>query len=193
MLAVPTQHPAVLFTVVTLVFWLSALVSGSPFVTAGRISSRTLWALVAVVPVIVASIQLKSATRELRVPVRAERVAFLYAYGFTATDRNAFWMGRHAIGVVDKEQPFFSWTAEGPHLTEPVRVRLWRNQQLIADLEVSRDRPVTRIMAVPSRARMFSLEAAVTGSLPGDRVLRITPQWLPGVPPGTPSEQIVPE
>ena len=101
-------------------------------------------------------------------------------------------MARRAVAVVPPQHAFFSWTAEGPHLTEPVRVRLWRSQRLIGDFEVSRGQPVTRIIAVPSGAKLFSFEGAITGPLPDNRGLKITGQWLREVPAGTPAEIVVP-
>jgi hypothetical protein len=193
LVAVPTQQPAVWFTVLTLVFWLSALVSRSPLLATGQISSRRIWTIVMVVPLLVAADQFRSATGDLRVPVRAARIGFPYAYGFTAPDGdNVPWMGRRAVAVVPPQHAFFSWTAEGPYLTEPVRVRLWRSQRLIGDFEVSRSQPVTRIIAVPRGDKLFSLEGAITGPLPENRGLKITGQWLREVPPGTPPEIVVP-
>ena len=193
LLAVPTQQPAVWFTVLTVVFWLSALVRGSAPIATGHITSRSIWTIVVVVPLLVAAGQFHNATGDLRVPVRAARVGFPYAYGFTAPDGdNVPWMARRAVAVVPPQHAFFSWTAEGPHLTEPVRVRLWRSQRLIGDFEVSRGQPVTRIIAVPSGAKLFSLEGAITGPLPHNRGLKITGQWLREVPAGTPAEIVVP-
>jgi hypothetical protein len=193
LLAVPTQQPAVWITVLTVVYWLSALVSASPMISTGHTPSRWMWTIVVVVPLLVAAGQFQSATGDLRVPVRAARVGFPFAYGFTSPDGdNVPWMSRRAVAVVPPQDAFLSWTAEGPHLTEPIRVRLWRSQQLIGDFEVSRGQPVTRIIAVPSGARLFSFEGVITGPLPNNRGLKITPQWLREVPPGTPAEIVVP-
>jgi len=193
LLAVPTQQPAVWFTVLTVVYWLSALVSHSPLIATGQISSRSIWIVVAIVPLLVAADQLRSATGDMRVPVRAARVGFQYAYGFSApAGENVRWMGRRAVAVVPPPHAFFSWTAEGPDQNEPVRVRLWRSQRLIGDFEVSRGQSVTRIIAVPPGASLFSFEGAITGPLPNNRGLKITPQWLREVPPGAPAEIVVP-
>jgi hypothetical protein len=193
LVAVPTQHPALWLTVVTVVFWLSALVARSPLVAAGQVQSRWIWIAIAAVPLAVGAGQLQSATTDLRVPVRAARSGFPYAYGFTAPDGdNIPWMGRRAIVVIPVQHAFFSWSAEGPHLTEPVRVRLWRGQAQIGEVEVTRTQPVTRIIAVPSGAKLFTLEAAITGTLPQGRGLKITGRWLREIPPGTPPEVVVP-
>jgi hypothetical protein len=101
-------------------------------------------------------------------------------------------MGRRAIVVIPVQHAYFSWTAEGPHLVDPVRVRLWRGQTPIGEVEVSRTQPVTRIIAVPSGAKLFTLEAAITGTLPAGRGLKITGQWLREIPPGTPADSVIP-
>lgn len=193
LVAVPTQHPALWLTVVTVVFWLSALIARSPLVLAGRISSRWIWLAIVSLAFLIVAGQLRSATTDLRVPVRAVRTGFPYAYGFTAPDGdNVPWMGRRAIVVIPVQHAFFSWTAEGPHLTEPVRVRLWRGQTQIGEVEVTSSQPATRIIAVPSGAKLFTLEAAITGTLPQGRGLKITGQWLREVPPGTPPDGVIP-
>jgi hypothetical protein len=71
-------------------------------------------------------------------------------------------------------------------------VRLWRGQAQIGEVEVTRTQPVTRIIAVPSGAKLFTLEAAITGTLPQGRGLKITGRWLREIPPGTPPEVVVP-
>ena len=63
----------------------------------------------------------------------------------------------------------------------------------IGEVEVTRTRPATRIIAVPSGAKLFTLEAAITGTLPQGRGLKITGQWLREVPPGTPPDSVVTE
>ena len=191
LVAVPTQHPALSLTVLTIVFWLSALASRSALMTIADLP-RWAWIGIFTVPLLVAAGQLQSATTDLRVPVRAVRAGFPYAYGFTALDgENVPWMGRRAIVVIPVQHAFFSWTAEGPHLVDPVRVRLWRGQVPIGEVEVTRTRPATRIIAVPSGAKLFTLEAAITGTLPQGRGLKITGQWLREVPPGTPPDSVV--
>ena len=86
LVAVPTQHPALWLTVVTVVFWLSALVARSHLVAAGQVQSRWIWIAIAALPLAVGAGQLQSATTDLRVPVRAARSGFPYAYGFTTPD-----------------------------------------------------------------------------------------------------------
>jgi O-antigen ligase len=192
LVAVPTQHPALWLTVLTVVFWLSAMTSQSVLVSTGE-GLRWVWTGVVALPLVVAAGQLQTATTDLRVPVRAVRAGFPYAYGFTAPDGDKVpWMGRRAIVVIPVQHAYFSWTAEGPHLVDPVRVRLWRGQTPIGEVEVSRTQPVTRIIAVPSGAKLFTLEAAITGTLPAGRGLKITGQWLREIPPGTPADSVIP-
>ncbi|MGH9175716.1 MAG: O-antigen ligase family protein, partial [Vicinamibacterales bacterium] len=108
LLGVATQHPALWLTFVTVLYWLGALVNRAA-VPGSAWSGRAVWAGILILPLLVAAGQLRSATGDLRVPVRATRIGFPYAYGFSAPDgANVPWTGRHAVAVLRAEHAFFA-------------------------------------------------------------------------------------
>ncbi len=193
LLAVPTQHPALWLTFVTLVYWMGALVDLPSTAPRPAWRDRAVWAGVLIVPIVVAAGQLRSARDELRVPMRAVRVGFPYAYGFTAPDNDSVpWTGRHAVAVLRAEHAYFALTATPPKLDTPVRLRLWRGHELIADHELSGGEPVTRIIGLPAGQKFLMVESDVSALSPDGRGLKMVGQWLREVPPDAHPDTIVP-
>lgn len=190
---VATQHPALLFTFVTMIYWFGSLVE-VPLTVAPRLRpARAVWGTVVLLSLVVAAGQWRSATGDLRVPSRALRLGFLYGYGFSAPDGdNVPWTGRHAVVVMRAEHAYFAVTADAPRLAHPVRVRLWRGAQLITDVDSSGLEPITRIIAVPAGQRFLMLETEVSETRPDGRGLRLAGRWLREVPADARPETVVP-
>lgn len=193
-----TQHPALLITFVTLLYWLGALVEGGPASPLPSVASRLAWVVVLVIAAVVAAGQWQSAHGNLRVPVRALRVGFPYAYGFSAAENDAAlgpvrFTGSYAVGVLRAEHAYFDLTAwpSADAASAPVQVRMWRGDQLIADAE-STGTPVRRIIAVPTGQRflMVAMEASRTSS--EGRGLKISGRWIRELPGDATPDIVVP-
>ena len=192
LVGVPTQHPALLLTVATVLYWLGALVD-RPNITTATALQRVAWVAAFVLPLVVIGGQWQSATGELRVPHRALRFGFPYAYGFTAYENDGVpWTGRHAVAVQFARHVYFALTVDPSYIGQPVRIRLWREDDLIADIESSGREPITRIIALPAGRRFLMLELDLSRIAADGRGLRITSEWLREVPPGTPEGLVVP-
>lgn len=190
LVGVKTQHPALWLTLVSIVYWLWALVHRVAEPGAAEGSSRAVWAAVLLLPLLVAAGQGWSAVTDLRVPVRAARIGFPYAYGFSAPDGdNVPWTGAHAVAVLRAEHAWFALTATPARAEGPVRVQLWRGQAPIADVEASSAMPVRRFIAVPAGQRFLMLESRVSAVAPDGRGLRMVGEWVREAPadaaPGT--------
>ena len=192
LVGLPTQHPAMLMTVATMLYWLGALVDRPRIATIATFQ-RVAWAAAFVLPLAVVSGQWRSATGELRVPHRALRLGFPFAYGFTAYETDSVpWTGRHAVAVQFAQHAYFSMTADPSYIGQPVRIRLWREDHLIADVESSGREPIARIIGVPAGRRFLMLEFDVSKVAADGRGLRITSEWLREVPSGAPKAIVVP-
>ena len=192
LVGVPTQHPALLLTVATLLYWLGALIDRSTIATATTLQ-RAAWAAAFVLPLVVIGGQWRSATGDLRVPHRALRLGFPYAYGFTAYEAdNVPWSGRHAVAVLFAQHAYFALTADPSHIGQPVRVRMWRENDSIVDVESDGQKPIVRIIRVPEGRRFLMLEIEISRVAPDGRGLRLTSEWLREVPPQTPPALVVP-
>ena len=193
LLGVVTQHPALWLTFVSVLYWMGALVDQSALAAGRAWSGRAVWAGILILPLVVAAGQLRSATGDLRVPVRATRIGFPYAYGFSAPDGdNVPWTGRHAVAVLHAEHAYFALTATPPRLENPIRVRLWRGQELIADEESSNGEPLVRIIGLPPGQKFLMVESDVSALSPDGRGLKMVGQWLREVPATARPDTVVP-
>lgn len=195
LVGLPTQHPALLLTVATVLYWLGALVDLPKITTLTTATAwqRTAWVAAFVLPLAVIAGQWQSATGELRVPHRALRFGFPYAYGFTAYESDGIpWSGGHAVAVQFARHAYFALTVDPSYIGQPARIRLWREDDLIADIESSGRERITRIIALPKDRRFLMLELDVSRVAADGRGLRITSEWLREVPPGTPEGLVVP-
>jgi O-antigen ligase len=190
---VATQHPALWLTFVTLLYWIGALVDRSAVMAAPAWSGRAVWAGVFILPILVATGQTVSAIGDLRVPTRAARIGFPYAYGFSAPDPDGVpWAGRHAVAVLRAEHAYFALTATPPVLDRPVRVRLWRGEELIADVEASGGEPVVRIIGVPAGKAFLMVESEVSALSPDGRGMKMVGRWLREIPADARPATVVP-
>ena len=187
---VPTQHPAMWLTFVTVLYWVGALVDQPRLAAAAVWSGGAVWAGVFILPALVAAGQTVSAIGDLRVPTRATRFGFPYAYGFFAPDADGVpWTRSHAVAVLHAPHAYFALTATPPALDKPVRVRLWRGADLVADVESTGGEPVVRFIGVPAGQSFLMVESDVSALSADGRGLKMVGQWLREVPadarPGT--------
>lgn len=193
LVGVPTQHPAIWITFTTLLYWLGALSRSStdpaPLALQPR---RAIAAAALVVAAIVGAGQAWSAAHDLRVPHRARRIGFPYAYGFSAPDGDGVpWMASHAVAVLGVQHAYFAIAADAPDLPGTARLRLWRDGRLILDEEITRDAAVTRVLRIPGEQTFVMVEGELSGAGPAGRGVRFNGRWLRELPPGTAPHEIV--
>jgi hypothetical protein len=199
LLGVATQHPALFLTFTTLLYWFGALLDAPVPVTDARRVAPAMWVAVVAIAIVAAAGQWMSATGDLRVPLRALRWGFPYAYGFSAAEPDAAlgpvrWTTHRAVGVVRAEHAYFAITASTPHAsaTNPVRVRLWRGIERVIDVESRNSEPLTWLVRVPDGQRFLMIESDVTPVAADGRGLKMAGRWLREIPPGTPPESVIP-
>jgi O-antigen ligase len=199
LLGLTTQHPALWLTFATLLYWLGALVDPAPAAMRPAWLARAGWAAACAIGVLVAAGQWRSATGDLRVPTRAVRVGFPYAYGFSTPETDAAlgpvrWTGRHAVGVVRAEHAYFAVTVT-PHpqaVETPARIRVWRGTQVVADVVANGPEAITRILRVPDGARFLMVETDISRSSSDGRGLKVAARWLREAPPDAAPGTVVP-
>jgi hypothetical protein len=191
LLGVATQHPALFLTFTTLLYWFGALLEMPTPVTGPRRVAPAVWMALVAIAVVAAAGQLMSAKGDLRVPLRALRWGFPYAYGFSAAEPDTQlgpvrWTTRRAVGVVRAEHAYFAITASTPHAdaTNPVQVRLWRGTERIADVESRSSEPLTWLVRVPDGQRFLMIETEVTPVASDGTGLKMSGRWLREIPPG---------
>jgi hypothetical protein len=184
-LGVPTQHPALWLTFVTLVFFLLALVSPWPFLDVRTAVARPAWTAVWGVAVLCAALQWQAADGPLRVAVRAQRFGFPYAYGFSAPlPASGFdqlrWTGRRAVAVLPvqaRRLELQMWALHPDIAAAPVRVRVTAGAQVVADEDLRDQKPIVRVVEAPPGARLLPLDIEVSRTFGGGRGLRVGARW----------------
>lgn len=200
LVGVGTQHPALFLTFVTIVYWFAALVHAAPAATPPARPGAVAWTLLLAWPFLIAGGQLVSAAGDLRVPIRATRTGFPFGYGFSAAAQDPVrgevrWAAVDAVGVVPAQHAYFVVTASVPHpnaASDPVRVRLWRGTQLVADEWSTGTEPIQRILAVPPGAPYLMIETHASRAMDDGRALSVGGRWLRELPEGVRAEEVVP-
>jgi hypothetical protein len=186
-LGMPTQNVAVTLTFWTLVFWYAQLAggaprsalagvslpsdvhhaSGAPIGSSFRTSGRA-WLAVWAVAVVSVAGTAYSARHELRVPARAARFGWPYAYGWYGpeTDANGEfrWAGHRAVAVVDANRPWMKLTVSVNHVDiarRPVDVRIWRDREEVLAATLHNHDPITEYVSVPNGHSRVVLETWV--------------------------------
>jgi hypothetical protein len=169
--AMPTQNTAVLMTFWTFVFWHEHLIERPSAASAGRASGRWRWFAACVLVLIYGGAVWRVGATALRVPNRAERAGWPYAYGFYDLEKSpgggAYrWTGQRAVAVFltpgrASYVPLTFW-AHHPDIREhPVRVRIWIRGRLDVDTILADSQPVSRYIYVPADEPAVLVEIAV--------------------------------
>jgi hypothetical protein len=192
LLGMPTQSLAVALTFWTLAFWYVQL-AAPPSRTAVVGDTRSAWAWLAVVAVAVVSAvgTAYSARHDLRVPARAARFGWPYAYGWYAPEGEAAgrfqWAARHAVAVLDAPKPWMKLTVSINHADierRPVDVEIWRDRETVMATTIASSKPVTHYVPVPDGRPRIVLETWVNRAvrpadfgIPDPRELGLMVQW----------------
>jgi hypothetical protein len=193
----PGQDVAVSITFWTMAAWYVSLV-GRP---ADAPLKPAAWTVIVAVLCIYSAGAVHAAQHDLRVPVRAMRGGWPYAYGFYPPHaEDAYrWTGRRAVAVVEAPAHWMELTfsvdyraiarggvdLQAPHAsTRPVDVKIWRDGDLVIDKVLTTTAPVTAWVKVPDARKYVMIETWVSRVLKprefgiaDDRELGIQIRW----------------
>lgn len=165
LVSVPTQNPAVLMIAATLVFWLRT-VSGDEGPDTG--ASAGAWIVVWAGALVFAVATFLVARTDLRLPERAIRAGWTYNVGYydveTAAGRSFRWTKPRAIIAFTAPRGYLrlAYSVQHQHLSvDPVRVRFWRDGELVID-EILQDNQLrTAYLFVGRKRNGIILESEV--------------------------------
>lgn len=171
-ISLPTQHPAVSFTVWVFVAWL-IFVTGGPDEQGRAVRwlrpSRAAWITVWCLTAVFSGSTLATGLASLRPPARAITADWTYRYGFHAEEispegRRFRWTEARAVEVVATRGPWLKLSmGGGPDdlASRPQRLRVWRDDELVVD-EVRTD-PAGDVwyLGVPSMGQRIKITIEV--------------------------------
>lgn len=180
LMGVPTQHAFVLVVFLTLVVWHELLtrepVSRPPAVRQWG------WGLAVALAVIFAVGTLQAARGDLRVSHRAIRFGWPYYVGYYGLeqprpDLSFRWTEPHAKAAFAAERGYLKltyWIRHADAEVNPVRVRFWRNGELVIDERLSDRRRRTAYLLVKGPLGGVAIESDVDRAwTPGRRLLGV--------------------
>jgi hypothetical protein len=177
---------------VTLTFWAVAYWYTS---LAGRPESRALslasWTAIGLVVVLFGIGTATSAAGTLRVPVRAQRVGWPYAYGFYPPEHDQVgefrWTAGHAVAVIDAPTRTLEVSVSANHrdLAEhPVEARVWCDGKLVIEARLTDSSPVVQRVRLPDGEARVLIETRASRTvrpsdfgLPDERTLGVMVRW----------------
>lgn len=204
LVGMPTQHPAMWLTFMTLVFWLAALAAHDESPASHPVPRESPptagWVVIALIVIATMIGQTLSATGDLRLPARAQRAGFPFTYGLSASEPSADygelrWTTGHAVAVAPAEHQWLELTLWALHPdidSAPVTARVWRDGELVIEIELTDSSPVTRVIHASDSARFAWLEIGASRTFGDGRGLRIATRWHRQVPEGTAADKVVP-
>lgn len=184
----PMAHPIVLQTAAVMIFWASWLARPESAGRSMRLSGPMVAVVAIVLPIVWAGLTLHAATTELRPPYRAQRVGWVYNYGFSAADAahdgERRWAARRAVGVIPAMGSRLVLTLEAPEAgTErgPLRVRVRDRNAVVVETDRSTPDPFTCTIVVPPGERWVMVQIDARGptrTVDGvERALRVGVRW----------------
>jgi hypothetical protein len=181
---------------------------------------RTAWVAVAAVVLVFGAGTARVAATELRVPFRAARIGWPYAYGFyppvpDGRGGEARWTAPRAVSVIETPPRWMALTVSVDHLaltsphaaaspvvpTRPVVVRVWCDGQAVLDTELRDTRAITTYVRIPDGQTRVVLETRTSRALrpkelglDDDRELGMLVSWrfVDRAPPDAPVEHLEP-
>jgi hypothetical protein len=198
MLGVPVQHPAVWFLAASVIFWGTALqdVVGSDAPRVRAAVNNFGWLVTTAVVGVSAAGQIRSASGDLRVPVRAQQTGFSYLYGLTPEASRQFGEVRRAagraVGVVPAQRPWLELIVWAPHATAaaPVSVDVEVNGRTALATRFSSPSPLVRYVALGSSA-FVRLEFVTVPTDDRGRGVNLAYRWHSTPPVDAADDQIV--
>jgi hypothetical protein len=178
LVGMPAQDMIVNFTFWTMAFWYVSIVGAPPD---RPLVGRRAWPVILAVLVAFGIGTAIHAVGSLRVPHRAQRNGWSYAYGLFPPEPDGWhrWTARKAVAVIEAPSDWIELSVSVDHLrltqavdappsapTRPVTARVWCNGELVVDETLTTTAPIVRRVQLPDGASHVMLESRV------DRVLR---------------------
>jgi hypothetical protein len=166
----PGQNTAI---ALTLSLFLFMCIRPDDFDTARRVTRASgrperrhgAWLLVWVLAIVWAAGSWYLARHDLRVPFRAARFDFDYAYGFHPRETpDLLWTERHAVAVLPARTSWLKltfWITHPDAANRPVEVRIWRDHERVVRTTLHTATPIVKVVPVPGGNRRFVLETDV--------------------------------
>jgi len=178
LVGMPTQNAAMTVTFWVLVFWYTVLVELPVRPRLGWLDRGRTWSAVwAVALVYVAGLGYVSWV-DLRVPHRAQRANWDYAYGFYEPDAAGTvdefrWASRRALAVVpltDRWIEVTAWTHHPDVQERPVELKVWIDGVPLIDSRRTGGEPITAAVRMPEQQTRVLIETEVDRTWrPSDR------------------------
>jgi O-antigen ligase len=190
LLGMPAQNPAVALTFVTMAAaWIH---HDAPSESRVKIIPGQIWWLILSAVAAFGAGTYVEARGELRPARRAVRGEWNYEIGvvseigpdgrtYSRTQGHSVQVRRAVAGQYLR---FTFRVPDAPVADEFVRVRLWRKDQLIANVEIGDSRPVTYYIRVLPPEMMIMIESDARGVLPGSGLLISPWEYVDQPPPG---------
>lgn len=167
---VTAKNPEVVLTFWTFLFWLSGFVfHPAPSTPSARSEpAQTTWLFLIGIALIYALAQTYTSMTQLRVPYRASMADWDYEYGFSAwtTDPQigSFrWIGGKAVTVLPVAGEILRFKISTPGQNQSqVQVKIWRDQDLVVDVQLSDSEPVLCEIALEPGKPRTVLQFAVS-------------------------------
>ena len=175
LVGMPSQNLAVTVTFWTFAFWYVLLVAPSDLFKADRstLSSRS-WMVMIVLLASHMALTAYTGRHNLRVPQRAVRFGWPYAYGLSPPEESAGrefrWTSGKAVAVIPIQKPWLRITvwADRPHLARhPVHARVTVAGRGVIDEELRDTTPLVREVRLPDGPKQVLIET------------RTSPTWRP--------------
>lgn len=177
LVGMPTQDAYLATIALGLTYWFWTLLEGP---RASPLRPR-IWAGIWLLAVAVAVGTGWSAVTALRVPYRAERFGWPYAFGMLPLDRSSAvpfrWTGRRSTAVFPAQAGYLRltfWVHHPDVSSNPVNVRIWRRDDPVADMSLS-DQEGRTLYVYNAGAKpwmMIETEVSRTWTPPGETVAR---------------------
>jgi hypothetical protein len=190
LVGMPTQNAAMVITFWVLVFWYTVLVRpldrpGLSWLAGGR-----MWTAVWVVAFVYVAGLTYVSWVDLRVPYRAQRADWDYAYGFFEPDAPGTadefrWASRRALAVVpltDRWIEVTAWTHHPDVRERPVDLKVWIDGVPLIESQRTGGEPITAAVRIPEGQERVLIETEVDRTWrPSDQGEADTRELGPGV------------
>ena len=190
LVGIPSQNAAVTVTLWVLVFWYAGLVQPPDGPAPRWLDRPATWAAVWVIALVYVAGLTYVSWVDLRVPFRAQRADWDYAYGFYEPDAAGTpdefrWASRRALAVVpltDRWIEVTAWTHHPDVRERPVDLTVWVDGAPLIESRRDGGEPISATVRIPDGQRRVVIETEVDRTWrPSDHGEADTRELGPGV------------